>query len=174
MKSKRAKSLQRVGGKTMLEMICKTAESISAKINGDTFQIGSSKIYKTEIPHDLYILKNNLLIATLDINDSLKTNTKNVLDKIKKGGYETTILSGDKKEKCEKIASSLGIKNIYSEQLPSDKINKIRKINTISPTAMVGDGINDAPSLAEATIGISLGNATQVAIETADVILLNN
>ena len=83
-------------------------------------------------------------------------------------------MSGDKKLKCEKVATSLGIHNIYSEQLPQDKINKIEKIDSEYPTAMVGDGINDAPALAKATIGISLGNATQVAIQTADVVLLNN
>lgn len=84
------------------------------------------------------------------------------------------MMSGDKESKCNKIAIYLGINNVYSEQLPKDKINKIEKIDAEYPTAMVGDGINDAPALAKATIGISLGNATQVAIQTADIILLNN
>jgi Cu+-exporting ATPase len=149
-------------------------KSIRAKISGENYEIGSSKIYNTDEPYDLYILKNNILIATLNISDTLKSNTKKVVTQIISQGYSTILLSGDKKLKCEKVATSLGIHNIYSEQLPQDKINKIEKIDSEYPTAMVGDGINDAPALAKATIGISLGNATQVAIQTADVVLLNN
>ena len=89
-------------------------------------------------------------------------------------GYKTTLLSGDKKVKCEIIAKTLGIDNIYSEQLPEDKIKKIEEADEKSPTAMVGDGINDAAALASASVGISLANATQAAIQTADVVLLND
>ena len=149
-------------------------KSISAKINGDSYEIGSAKITNTEETHDLYVLKNNKLIATLNISDTLKSNTKEVLTQIKQKGYNITLLSGDKKLKCETIARSLAIDTVYSEQLPQDKIEKIQQIDAEFPTAMVGDGINDAPALAKATIGISLGNATQVAIQTADVVLLNN
>jgi len=149
-------------------------KSISAKINGDSYEIGSAKITNTEETHDLYVLKNNKLIATLNISDTLKSNTKEVLTQIKQKGYNITLLSGDKKLKCETIAKSLAIDTVYSEQLPKDKIHKIQQIDAEFPTAMVGDGINDAPALAKATIGISLGNATQVAIQTADVVLLNN
>ena len=149
-------------------------KSISAKISRNTYQIGSAKITNTEETHDLYVLKNNKLIATLNISDTLKSNTKEVLTQIKQKGYNITLLSGDKKLKCETIARSLAIDTVYSEQLPKDKIEKIQQIDAEFPTAMVGDGINDAPALAKATIGISLGNATQVAIQTADVVLLNN
>ena len=149
-------------------------KSISAKISKDFYEIGSSKIHSTHKTYDLSVLKNNTLIATLNISDTLKSNTKEVLTQIIKAGYNTTLLSGDKKLKCETIAASLGIHNVYSEQLPQDKINKIEQIDSEFSTAMVGDGINDAPALAKATIGISLGNATQAAIQTADVILLNN
>ena len=68
----------------------------------------------------------------------------------------------------------MDIQNVFSEQLPEEKLNTISCINSKSPTVMIGDGINDAPALAKANIGISLGNATQVAIETADIVLLNN
>ena len=91
-----------------------------------------------------------------------------------KTGYTTTLLSGDKKDKCDKLSKELGITTTFSEQLPQDKIAKIEELVNQYPTAMVGDGINDAPALAKATIGISLGNATQIAIQSADVVLLNN
>ena len=147
---------------------------ISAKINGSIYKIGSKKITKTDQIYDLYVIKNDKIIATLNISDSLKKNTKKVIQDINSQGYNLHILSGDKKLKCKNIAKSLAIKNVYSEQLPQDKIDKIFQINRKSPVAMVGDGINDAPALAGATIGVSLSNATQVAIQTADVILLNN
>ena len=148
--------------------------SISANIDNNIYTIGSSKIYSSPEKHDLFVLKNKVLIATLNICDELKTNTGLVISSLHKRGYTTTLLSGDKKEKCNQIASELGITTTYSEKLPQDKIEKIEKLVSSNKTAMVGDGINDAPALAKATIGISLGHATQIAIQSADVVLLNN
>jgi len=148
--------------------------SISANIDDNIYTIGSSKIYSSPEKYDLFVLKNKELIATLNISDELKTNTDLVISSLHKKGYTTTLLSGDKKEKCNQIASELGITTTYSEQLPQDKIEKIEKLVRNNKTAMVGDGVNDAPALAKATIGISLGNATQIAIQSADVVLLNN
>ncbi|MDA9808416.1 cation-translocating P-type ATPase [Flavobacteriales bacterium] len=148
--------------------------SISANIDDNIYTIGSSKIYSSPEKYDLFVLKNKELIATLNISDELKKNTDLVISSLHKRGYTTTLLSGDKKEKCNQIASELGITTTYSEQLPQDKIVKIEELVSSNKTAMLGDGINDAPALAEATIGISLGNATQIAIQSADVILLNN
>jgi len=148
--------------------------SISAKIDKDLYTIGSSKIYLSAERHDLFVLKNNTLVATLDISDELKTNTDLVISSLHKTSYTTTLLSGDKKDKCDKLSKELGIITTFSEQLPQDKIAKIEELVNQYPTAMVGDGINDAPALAKATIGISLGNANQIAIQAADVVLLNN
>ena len=148
--------------------------SISAEIESNTYTIGSSKIYSSTEQHDLFVLKNDILIATLNIGDELKINTATIISSLHKSNYTTTLLSGDKKVKCDNLAAELGIINTYSEQLPQDKIAKIETLVRANETAMVGDGINDAPSLAKATIGISLGNATQIAIQSADVILLNN
>ena len=148
--------------------------SISANIDDNIYTIGSSKIYSSPEKYDLFVLKNKELIATLNISDELKINTDLVISSLHKRGYTTTLLSGDKKEKCNQIASELGITTTYSEQLPQDKIAKIEELVSSNKTAMVGDGINDAPALAKATIGISLGNATQIAIQSADVVLLNN
>ena len=148
--------------------------SISADINNNKYTIGSSKIYPSTEQYDLFVLKNDTIIATLNIDDELKINTATIISSLHKSNYITTLLSGDKKEKCDNLAAKLGIKATYSEQLPQDKIAKIETLVKANETAMVGDGINDAPALAKATIGISLGNATQIAIQSADVILLNN
>lgn len=146
--------------------------SISAKIAGKIYSIGSSKIVDSKLDHDIFLLKNKQLIASLKIRDELKTETNSVFKKLK--SYKTTLLSGDKKDKCDHIAKILGINTVFSQQLPNEKINKIEALVNQNPTAMIGDGINDAPALEKATVGISLGNATQIAIQSADVVLLNN
>ncbi len=158
----------------LTKIIEKKGKSISARIENDTYKITSSEINTKNNNYDLQVLKNNKLIATINISDKLKENTKTVLDEITRNKYTTFLLSGDKKSKCTKIATSLDIQHVYSEQLPADKITCVEEIDNIAPTAMIGDGINDAPALAKASVGISLGDASQIAIQTADVILLNN
>jgi P-type Cu+ transporter len=92
---------------------------------------------------------------------------------LKQMGIKTVMVSGDRKTICESVAKQVGIEQVYSEQLPKQKLTIIEELSKSSPTAMVGDGINDAPALAKATVGISLSNATQVAIQSSQVILLH-
>lgn len=147
---------------------------ISANINGINYKIGSSKIINSKKENDLFLLKDDKLIATLDIKDKLKPKTEKLLDSLDKEGYSLFLLSGDKKSKCDALNESINFKNVFSEQLPKDKIDKITKLSSNNATAMIGDGINDAPALSKANIGISLANATEIAMQSADVILLNN
>ena len=91
--------------------------SISANIDDNVYTIGSSKIYSSSEKYDLCVLKNKKLIATLNISDELKKNTDLVISSLHKRGYTTTLLSGDKKEKCNQIASELGIKKTYSRTI---------------------------------------------------------
>jgi len=86
---------------------------------------------------------------------------------------KTILLSGDRKDKCDHIASLLGMDQVIAEQSPEEKLATIDRLNKATPTAMVGDGINDAPALAKATIGISLSDASQLAIQSAQVVLMN-
>lgn len=143
----------------------------------NSIKIGSYKIAAQlthNTTHSIYVIKNNTLIATLDMEDELKTNAKTVITYFHKAGIKSILLSGDTKQKCEDIASTIGIDKVYSEQLPAEKLEKIEMLTKESSTAMVGDGINDAPALAKATVGISMSNATQVAIQSAQIILLKN
>jgi Cu+-exporting ATPase len=95
------------------------------------------------------------------------------MEKVKEIGILPILLSGDKLKKCEDLNEKLQFSEVYAEQLPHQKLEKIEQMVAETPTAMFGDGINDAPALARATVGISISNATQVAIQSADVILLN-
>ncbi len=141
------------------------------------YQIGSYKIAsefpKNEI-HDIYVLKNNILIATVDIEDDVKLNVKETIDEFNKVGINTILISGDNRKNCESLAQKVNINKVYSEQSPAQKLALIEILTKEGSTAMVGDGINDAPALAKATVGISLSNATQVAINAAQIILLHN
>jgi Cu+-exporting ATPase len=128
---------------------------------------------KAEDGHNIYIQKNNVFIGWIDVADEIRPEAKEVIATLHKQGIHTILLSGDRKIKCEQVGKALGIQEIISEQSPADKLNKLEALTKISPTAMVGDGINDAPALAKATIGISLSNASHIAIQSAQVILMN-
>lgn len=148
---------------------------ISGEYKNDRYEIGSSRILtKIEEEHDLYILKNQKLIATIDIEDKVKPDTNITLNQLQKQGYFTLLLSGDTRRKCENISRNIKFDEVLHEQLPEEKLKKIDDLNTQNPTAMIGDGINDAPALAQSFVGISLSNATQIAIHSSDVILLND
>ena len=124
--------------------------------------------------HNIYISKNNELIGWIDVADEIREEAASVIQWFKKQGIKTILLSGDKKEKCEAVARQIGIDEVYAEQTPDDKISFIAKLNATAPTAMVGDGINDAPALAKATLGISLSEASQLAIQSAQVVLMKS
>ncbi len=143
----------------------------------NTYKVGSYKIaaaLTSDDTHNIFVLKNNILIATVDIEDAIKTNVIETINNLQKQGINTIMLSGDNRKKCEDLAQKINISKVYSEQLPAQKLELIEQLTKEDPTAMVGDGINDAPALAKATVGISLSNATQVAIQSAQIILLKN
>lgn len=144
---------------------------------GNAWVLGSSRIVSTESNrplHDLYLTKNGEEAGWIDLRDELREGTREVIEQLNRSGYRTILLSGDRKEKCERVAAELAIQEVYSECLPAEKMNKLDELLKLAPTAMVGDGINDAPSLAKATIGISLSDASHIAMQSAQVILLHN
>ncbi|MFM6995415.1 MAG: heavy metal translocating P-type ATPase [Sediminibacterium sp.] len=144
--------------------------------DGNTYWAGSYKTLKdksTEDGHNIYIQKNNSLIGWIDVADQIRPEAKEVIDQLHRQGITTILLSGDRAAKCKLVGDALGIQKIIAEQSPSDKLEQLDALTKIAPTAMVGDGINDAPALAKATIGISLSNASHIAIQSAQVVLMN-
>ncbi|MDP3666632.1 MAG: HAD-IC family P-type ATPase, partial [Sediminibacterium sp.] len=124
--------------------------------------------------HNIYIIRNNQLLGSIDVVDEIRPEAKEVIRLLKIKGIKTILLSGDQQEKCEQVAGELGMDEVIAEQSPEQKLEKIAAFNHIAPTAMVGDGINDAPALAKATVGISLSDASHIAMQSAQVVLMNH
>lgn len=124
--------------------------------------------------HNVYITRNNELLGWIDVADEIRPEAKEVVAALKQRGITPVLLSGDKKDKCETVAAALGISLVFAEQTPESKLQQIETLNRQAPVAMVGDGINDAPALAKATVGISLSDASQIAMQTAQVVLMNH
>ena len=145
--------------------------------NSDSYEAGSYKLLNNDDSnrsHNIYVLKNNIQIGWIDVQDEIRPEAKEVIATLHKKNIKTILLSGDLKSKCDIIAKQLGIDEVFAEQTPAQKMEKIAALNNILPTAMVGDGINDAPALAKATLGISLSDASHIAMQSSDVILMNS
>jgi Cu+-exporting ATPase len=124
--------------------------------------------------HNVYLLKNDQLLGWLDVKDEVRPEAKAVIDYLHSKNIKTILLSGDRYAKTKQLGDQLGIQEIIAEQTPEQKLDHIARLNTATPTAMIGDGINDAPALAKATVGISMSDASQIATQTAQVVLMNN
>ena len=143
----------------------------------NSFIAGSYKVAETlttEDFHNIYIVKNNELIGWIDVADEIRPEAAQVIALLKEKNIKTILLTGDRKQKSEAVAKQLGIDEVFAQQTPQQKLQKIAMLNAQAPTAMIGDGINDAPALAKATVGISLSDASHVAMQSASVILMNH
>lgn len=135
------------------------------------FYNDSSKTGKTVI----YIAIDGKVAAGAAIADSIREDSASVIAKLNELGIETAMLTGDNKNCAHEIAAQTGIKTVYAELLPEDKLITVNRLKSDGKTvAMVGDGINDAPSLTAADVGIAVGSGTDIAIESADIVLLND
>lgn len=144
---------------------------------GNQYTAGSFKTAEgltKEDSHNVYLLRNGALVGWIDVKDELRPEAKAVVDYLHSKNIKTILLSGDRLAKCNKLAALLGIDTVIAEQTPEQKLNKVAELSEKTPTAMVGDGINDAPALAKATIGISMNDASQIAVQSAQVILMNH
>jgi len=110
--------------------------------------------------------------AAIVVADTIKPTSKAVIAALHQMGLKTAMISGDNRRTAEAIARELGMDEVRAEVLPADKVATLKGLRALGPVAYVGDGINDAPALAEADIGIAVGSGTDAAIESADVVLL--
>lgn len=147
-------------------------------LSGEEYRLGSELIAPVPLVnnkgHAVYLFRDQQILATIDVEDSVRNDAAYVIENLNRRGIRTVIISGDSEKKCATVASELGIKEVYSRKLPHEKLELIASFRQQGKTAMVGDGINDAPALAASDVGISFGNATAIAINAAQVILPGN
>ncbi len=145
--------------------------------DGSVFELGSKLLLTNDSsPHaqdDLFLLQGGKLIASIEIQDEVKSEAKSTLHTLKAQGVSAIILSGDREHNCRQVAEVLDITRYYFEHSPQQKLERLSELEAEAATALVGDGINDAPALARSFLGISLSDATHAAIEAAQVVLLN-
>ncbi len=149
---------------------------IATDKEGNEYTAGSYKVAQQltdDDTHNVYILRNGEMLGWIDVADAIRPEAKGVIEYLHSKNIKTILLSGDNKTKCREVAKQLHIDEVIAEQTPEQKLSIIASLSAQQPTAMVGDGINDAPALAKATVGISLSDATQIAMQSAQVVLMN-
>ena len=164
---------------------------IKGKVENEEIMLGNSKLldkYNIENNHAgdenvlssngnsiIYVIKNNEIIALIGACDIIRKNVKNVIKELQEQDITTVILTGDNERAASKIAKELGITIVYSNVVPSEKVEVIKRLKEENKYVMMcGDGINDSPALSLSDIGVSIHGATDIAMDSSDVILTQN
>ena len=179
-----------IARKTVTDYQNVTGQGIKAKIDGQSILVGSPGFMRSQnIDIDeamleklsaegktvIYILADQTLLGYIALSDIIRGNARPAIDALRAMGIESYMVTGDNHRSAAHVASQLGIEHVYSEVLPNEKALKVDEIHKLGKkVAMTGDGVNDAPALAKADLGIAIGAGTDVAIETADVILVKS
>lgn len=162
---------------------------IKALIGNDVYLIGNKKILKENIMEKnisedfekfsdegktcLFFVKNNKILALISIVDEIREETKVLIDELKENNIESIMLTGDNEKVAKYVSNKLGIKKYYHSLLPTEKYEILSELQKNNKVVMIGDGINDSPSLAKADVSITLSSSIDIAIKLSDIVLLN-
>ncbi|MBC7086375.1 MAG: heavy metal translocating P-type ATPase [Methanomethylovorans sp.] len=161
-----------INGKKVLLGNRKLMEDNGVDISGINLDM---KMLETEGKTAMIVAEDAKVIGIVAVADTLKDNSKEAVQELRKIGIEVVMITGDNRRTAEAIAKEAGINKVLAEVLPEDKVFEIKKLQEEGRiVAMVGDGINDAPALTEADIGIAMGAGTDIAMESADIVLIKN
>lgn len=159
-------------------------KGIEFDLEGKSYLVGNKKLMedfeislegnKESNYVDVFVADKEKVLGVIKLKDQIKDGVKESVDELHKRGVKTYMFSGDKDRVVEEIAKEVGIDYYKGSLLPEDKVSEIKKIEEDKRIAFVGDGTNDAPSLASAYLGISMGSGSDIAIETSDIVLLKN
>jgi len=153
-----------VGGPNMLE-------HLGVDHRFEEFTVESGEKGRTVV----YLVEGDKVTAAVALADKIRGESREAVEKLQDRGIEVAMLTGDSEDVAESVAEELGIDTVFSEVLPGEKESKIQELQKEGKkVAMVGDGINDAPALTRANVGIAIGSGTDVAVESADIILVRN
>nr|WP_256534164.1 cation-translocating P-type ATPase [Lewinella sp. JB7] len=128
----------------------------------------------TELDADVVLRDGDRVLAWFTLTDRVREAAPDLVSSLHADGIETILLTGDRRAKADRVARQVGIDRVYAEQLPDEKLERISELSDRAPTAMVGDGINDATALSRADVGISLGGASAAALDAAQVVLMRD
>lgn len=124
---------------------------------------------------DIVIERDGTVIGTISVVDAVRLESKGAIAQLKESGIKVVMITGDSEETAKRVAAELGLDEYFARVLPEDKVKKVRELQSRGlKVAMVGDGVNDAPALTQADLGIAIGAGTNVAIESAGIILVRN
>ncbi len=131
------------------------------------------KILQEQAKTAMMVAVNNSVIGVIAVADALKEDSGNAVRELENMGLKTVMLTGDNRNTAEVVANQIGISDVYAEVMPDEKVEVVKKTqDKYGMVAMVGDGINDAPAITQANVGIAIGTGTDIAIESGDIILV--
>ena len=173
----------------LIYAVRKEGKGVTGTIDGKLAFIGSEKLLSTKLPEDLsnsiaklqseaktvmLVGSDDKAIGLIAVQDTPKPTAKKAIEQLRSLGIDTIMLSGDNKKVADSIAKHIGIDRVIAEVLPADKSARIEELQTNRKVAFVGDGINDAPALAVANLGIAMGSGTDIAIESGGIVLVRD